>query len=147
MWKDDDEEEERGSLDLVDEITRNIEEIFSGFHDSLFDVAERSLKPLYRIETTEENVRVSFDLPFVAKREDLSLTATEKTLSIEAKTSRPVSMMVGGPYQKRVEFVRYCATIKLPTRVNPDKAKAKFRNGILAVEFPSSKTSRPVRIE
>ena len=145
MWKENRDQEEES--EVITEFTRSVENLFSGFFDSLCDVSERSLKPLYRIEATENSLKVVFDLPFVAKREDLILSATEDTLSIDAKTNRPVSMMVGGPYQKKVEFVRYCTTIRLPTKVNPENSTARFRNGILVVEFPLAKTRHEVRIQ
>lgn len=144
MWREKGGDEES---DAIDEFARGIEDLFSGFYDSLCDVGERSLKPLYRIEASEESLKIAFDLPFVSKREDLDLSATEETLSIEAKTNRPVSVLVGGPYQKKVEFERYCTTIRLPTKVNPESAAARFRNGILVVEFPLAKSSHTVKIQ
>jgi HSP20 family molecular chaperone IbpA len=135
------------SSGLIDEIAGNLEEIFFGFHDSLFDINDMCLKPLYRVEAVDGNLKVIFDLPFVEKKEDLSLSATEETLSVEAKTKAPVSMMVGGPYQKGFEFDRYRAKIMLPTRVDPDSARAKFRNGMLLVEFSLGKASHPVKIQ
>jgi HSP20 family molecular chaperone IbpA len=133
-------------LGLLNEISRNLE-FFSDFHSSLFDVNEKFLKPLYRIETTENELRVVVDLPFVSSRKDLSLSSTDQSLTIEAKMRRPVSLLVGGPYQRRIEFERYCAAIQLPRKVRPSSAKAKFNRGILVVSFPSIKPKRRVTIK
>jgi HSP20 family protein len=135
------------TADLFGEIENDIEEAFSGFHRSLFDLERKSLQPLCKIEMSEENVRVIFDLPLVDRKEDLVLSATEDTLNIEAKIRNPVSLMVGGPYQRNVEFEKYIKQIRLPTKVDPEKARARLSNGLLVVEFPLNNTGRRVRIE
>jgi HSP20 family molecular chaperone IbpA len=140
-----DEDRETG-LGLDNAISQEIEEFFSGFHTSLFDVNEKFLKPLYRVEVTQDEVKVVFDLPFVTRKKDLSLSSTEAALTIEAKTSKPISLMVGGPYQKKVEFERYCATIDLPRTVNPVRARARFSKGILVVTFPLPRSKRVIKI-
>ena len=138
---------DQGELRFENEILTRIEEFFSGFHHSLFDVNERELKPLYKIEVKEDEIRVFVDLPFVESKRNLTLSSTGQTLVVEAKTRKPVSLMVGGPYQRRFEFQKYCAAIELPRRVNPSRAKAKFNNGILVVTFPLVKSSRMLKID
>ena len=91
MWEDE--------SDPFDEMDRRVHAILrqtmAGMHTSLFDMDSKSLKPLYRIEVSDERVTVTFDLPYVRK-EDISLTSTEETLSIEAKMKKPVTMKLGG---------------------------------------------------
>jgi HSP20 family molecular chaperone IbpA len=135
-----------GELGLLNEISKSLE-FFGDFHGSLFDVNDKFLKPLYRIETTDNELRVVLDLPFVSSKKDLSLSSTDESLTIEAKTRKPVSLLVGGPYQRRIEFERYCATIRLPRMVRPSRAKAKFNRGILVVSFPLSKSTHAVTIK
>jgi HSP20 family protein len=139
-WYDED-------ADVFREIERTMDEVFSGFHKSLFDVESKALKPLYRIEATEDYVTVTFDLPFVQSKQDLTLNSTEDTLSLEAKMKRPVSLMVGGPYQRNVEFDKYSKKIRLPVRVHPEMAKATFSNGVLSVRFPVRTSGSSVKIE
>jgi len=130
----------------ADSIARSTWGFFAEFHDSLFDITERALRPLYRIETNQGIVRVLFDMPFVAKKEDLTLLATEDTISVEANMEKSVSILVGGSYQRNVEFDKYRIKLRLSEKVDPSKAKAKFEKGILAVEFPVKKTSHSIRI-
>jgi HSP20 family protein len=144
---EDDETGYEEMLGIFNQVQKNFEEAFSGFYSSLFDISERSLKPLYRIEVNESRVLVIFDFPFVEKKEDLSIEATEKTLTVSAKMKRPISMLVGGPYQRNFEFDKYSQKIILPVTVDPTKAKAKFRGGLLRVEFPFQSTSKTIMIE
>ncbi|MBI2648587.1 MAG: Hsp20/alpha crystallin family protein [Thaumarchaeota archaeon] len=105
----------------------------------------KSLKPLYRIEVSDEQLIVTFDLPYVWK-EDISLTSTEETLSIEAKMKRPVTMRLGGSIQRHFQFEKYSKKIRLPLRVNPDDARAMFRNGLLAVSYSTAHKGNAVKV-
>jgi HSP20 family protein len=122
-----------------------IEDALFGEERPLFDLKSKSLRPLCRIEANEEAVTVTFDLPYVEKN-DISLTSTESTLSVEAKMRKAITLRVGGSVQKRVQFERYTRRIGLPTKVDPERAKATFRNGLLMVKFPIAKRGSRVRI-
>lgn len=126
-------------------INRMIEELFSGVTSSLFDLDSKCLKPLYRIEVTDDEVIVTFDLPCVRK-EDIEITSTEDTLSINALMRKPVSIRVGGPFQRDFEFERYSKKIRLPVKVDPTIARARFRNGILTIRYPISRAGKSVEI-
>lgn len=123
------------SFDIFGEVERAVQSVF-GEMESLFDEESKCLRPLYRIEATDDEVVVTFDLPCVDTREDIELTSTEDSLSIEAKIRRPVTLRVGGPFQRQMEFERFSKKIRLPSRVDPNRALARFRNGILTVRFP-----------
>lgn len=141
MWEDE--------SDMFDEMDKRVHAILrqtmAGMHNSLFDMDSRSLKPLYRIEVTDEQVVVTFDLPYVRK-EDISLTATEETLSIEAKMRKPLTMKLGGSIQRHFQFEKYSKKIRLPLRVNPDDARASFRKGLLVVCYGTSHKGNAVKI-
>jgi HSP20 family molecular chaperone IbpA len=49
---------------------------------------------------------------------------------------KPIKLMVGGYVQKSVEFAKYVETIRLPVKIDPDKAKADAKNGRLRARFP-----------
>jgi HSP20 family protein len=150
MWEDDDNEEEAESVENLGNsgpraIRLLIEDALFGEERPFFDLKSGSLRPLCRIEATEEAVTVTFDLPYVEKN-DISLTSTENTLNVEAKMRKAITLRVGGSVQKYVEFERYTRRIRLPTKVEPERAKATFRNGLLRVKFPIAKRGSRVRI-
>ncbi len=134
--------------DIFDEMERRIRSIFEAtmadIDEALFDVSSRSLKPLYRIEATDDELIVTFDLPYVQK-DDIRIESTEETLSIEARIIRPVRLM--SLAKGDVEFEKYAKKIRLPVKVDPAKAKAKFRNGLLTVRFPIHSRGTSVRID
>jgi HSP20 family molecular chaperone IbpA len=143
MWENEESdvfEETEKRIDTV------LEEIYSGSINWLFDLKNNLLRPLYKIEIRDKELIATFDLPGV-KKEDISISATERSLSIEAAMKKPIKLMVGGHIQKHVEFERYAETIQLPAKIIPDKAKSTIREGRLRVRFPLAHQHRPVKVE
>lgn len=136
-------------FELLDEMDRRmramLHEAFAGTQASLFDIDAKALKPLYRIEVSDEEVVVTFDLPCVEK-DDVELDSTEDTLSVQAKMRRAISLQVGGPVQKWLEFERYSKKIRLPVKVDPNGATAEFSSGILTVRYPVAHVGHSVKI-
>lgn len=73
-------------------------------------------EPLVDVIKGAEEVRVVAEVPGVSK-EDLRITATETTMTIESITGEP-------KYHKKIE---------LPDVVDPKTAKSTYRNGILEI--------------
>jgi HSP20 family protein len=132
MWEDEDDDD-------IQQMQRGMEDLFSrafrSMDSMLFDLESRSLKPLFKIEVDDEKVTVTFDLPGVSK-DDVEITSTEETISIEAEMVKPVKLKVSDVNQTRVDFERYSKKIRLPLRVDPNKGTAKFRNGLVVVKLP-----------
>jgi HSP20 family protein len=122
-----------------------IEDALLGGERTLFDLRSKSLRPLCKIQADEEAVSVTFDLPYVEKK-DITLTSTEYALNVEAKMRKAITLRVDGSVQRHVQFERYTTGVRLPTRVEPERAKATFRNGLLRVKFPIAKSGNRVRI-
>ena len=85
-------------------------------------------KPLIDVLETEETVHVIAEIPGIEK-ENVRLNATDLILDIETIDGNP-------KYSERVE---------LPVKVDPQSAKATYKNGVLEVTFKrlesSSRTS------
>lgn len=85
-------------------------------------------KPLMDVLETEEEVHVIAEVPGIEK-ENIKLNATDLILDIETINGNP-------KYSERVE---------LPVKVDPQSAKATYKNGVLEVTFKrlesSSRTS------
>lgn len=138
------------SVDETDSFGTGIDSLFSetfgALESSLFDLATRSLQPLYQVRVNDDAVVATFDLPG-ARRDDVAITCTEDSISVEARMSRPVRLRVSRGRREGEEFVRYSRKVLLPVRVDPDKGKAKFRNCIVVVTLPRVHAGKLVRIE
>jgi len=141
MWEDEDDEAERGETS----IDRFFSRVFAEIDNPLFDLQSRSLKPLFRVEITDEFVVVALDLPGV-KKKDIEITCTEEVVSVEAGMSKPAALRASGASKKPTTFVRYSKRIRLPVRVDPNKASAKYRNGMVVVKLPILRTGKAIKI-
>lgn len=87
-------------------------------------------KPLIDILESEETVHVIAEMPGIEK-ENIQLNATDLILDIETLDGNP-------KYSERVE---------LPVKVDPQSAKATYKNGILEVSFKKLESSSRTSID
>jgi HSP20 family protein len=93
------------------------------------EVKER--KPLIDVFETEEKVNVIAEMPGIEK-EDIKLSAAEHKLEITASSN-------GRKYSEEID---------LPAEIDPDSAKANYKNGVLEVSFKKlkSKTRKSISV-
>ncbi len=94
-----------------------------------------NLEPLYDVEDKGAEILVTFDLPRVRK-EDVVITTTADTVEIIAKMSNTVCWERWGGIQKRISFQAFKKQIRFPVQIDPEKATASFKNGILSINLP-----------
>jgi HSP20 family protein len=135
--------------DIMNEITRmrnlirNALEL-SPLEEEFYDIEHKELRPLVQITETPDDIIVSVDLPCVT-RENIDVKSTEDTLTIKAKMTECIRLLHYA--RKEMEFENYRKTIKLPSTVDPTKAKASFKNGVLEVRLPKKLYGREISIE
>lgn len=90
-------------------------------------------EPLVDVIDEDGTVKVVAEVPGVTK-DDIKLDATERTLTVSVEAER-----------------KYYKTVDLPAEIDPESAKATYKNGILEVTLTKSKPTRtqgkPIRIE
>ncbi len=131
---------------MREEVEKMIREVEREIFAPLFNLEERCLEPLYEVEETGDEVVVRVDLPCVRKREDIRVVATEDRLLIEARMERMVSFE-GLPMYGGARFEMFKKEIPLPSPVDPEGARARFRGGILEIRLPKKHKAFRVRVE
>ena len=104
------------------------------------------LEPLYELEDREDAILVTFDLPRVRK-ENVEINTTEHTVEIIARMSDAVCWERWGGIQKRITFQAFRKQIRLPEPIEPEKASALFKNGILRINLPKVRRKVLIPIE
>lgn len=99
-----------------------------------WDINRSCLDPLVQVRDTEDEVIVTADLPCV-KKEDIEVSVEESSLKIKAETKEDLQFEKWGGIHRRVRFNSFRKNVRLPSQVNPDKAEAEFRNGVLEVRL------------
>lgn len=107
---------------------------FGNRDEPSWDINRRCLDPLVQVRDTEDEVIVTADLPCV-KKEDIEVSVEESSLKIKAETKEDLQFEKWGGIHRRVRFNSFRKNVRLPSQVNPDKAEAEFRNGVLEVRL------------
>ncbi|WP_455278973.1 Hsp20/alpha crystallin family protein [[Eubacterium] cellulosolvens] len=130
-----------------DEIEREIDETFEELMSCrpMWDSSTGRLEPLTHVTESLDKIVVTMDLPLVRKK-DIHLTIEEKCLNLEAPLARCVRYERWGTHSD-CEFSSFYKMLNLPSRVNPDEAKAKFLNGVLSVELPKTVKGKKINVE
>jgi HSP20 family protein len=105
-----------------------------------------ALTPLVDVHQTDDDIVVTVSLPGI-KPEDVNVTLTGRTLTVsgELKSTEQVEREQYVYRERRMgSFNR---EIRLPVRVEGDKAQATFENGLLRLSFPKAEESKPRSIE
>jgi HSP20 family protein len=89
------------------------------------------------VSANDEEVVVRAEVPGFDEKE-LDLRLDRDVLTIRAEKEQKD----GG----REEYHSYFETVALPPGVNPDGARAEYRNGVLEVHVPRSEDAQPRRI-
>ena len=85
------------------------------------------------------------ELPGVSKT-DLTIEAKERTLRISGK--KTLDYQENASIHRRERLAgSFDRTITLPINVDPDRIKAEYRDGILALFIPRAETDKPRAIE
>lgn len=83
-------------------------------------------EPLIDVTSTNGDVKIIAELPGVEKT-DIKLTATEDSLTISVDNPRH----------------RYFKEVRLPAKVDSQKARSSYKNGILEVSLPKKEKEKP----
>lgn len=80
---------------------------------------------------------------------DLDVRVSEDSITIRGSTRREEEQQRDGVYYAERRYGNFYRSIPLPVEVQPDKARATYRNGILEVRVPTVDTGngRSVKID
>lgn len=96
----------------------------------------------------ENEVVVRAELPGV-KKDDLEVTLSEHTVTIEARTTREVKEEKEEYYRREMSRGDFQRTLALPAGVDEAKATATFADGVLELTLPKVEktTKRKVKVD
>jgi len=100
------------------------------------------------ISETENEIIVRADLPGFSK-DEVSVNATEGTLTIEAKHKEEKKEKGEKYYTVERKFGSFRRVISLPVEVESEKAKARMKDGVLEVILPKKekKKGKEIKVE
>lgn len=119
--------------------------LFERFFGRSFPFIKSTNYPAVNIYHDNENLYITAELPGV-KIEDLDITLEEDTLTLKGEKK---SLAIEGAtyYKKEREEGTFSRVISLPIKIEPEKATASLKNGILTVTIPKAEEAKPKKIE
>jgi len=108
---------------------------------------ERKLKFVMPIEVfeTPTDLVVRVELPGV-KKEDVDITIRDNYLVIKAEKKEEQEENKEHVHVVERVYGKFERVIPLPTDVDPDKAKATFKDGVLEIRFPKKSATQEKKI-
>jgi HSP20 family protein len=101
--------------------------------------------PSIDLYETDDEVVMKATLPGL-KAEDVQISVTGDTLTLRGETKQEAEKKEATYHLRERRYGTFERTIRLPTDVITDKAKAEFEDGILTVTLPKAETVKPKTI-
>lgn len=125
---------------------RLMEGFFNGEAGRGEELSNRAWRPAVDIRETGDSYLVSAELPGLSK-DDVQITIENNVLKLTGE--RRFEKEVKEEEFHRVEraYGSFSRAFALPTRVDPERVEAGFKDGILTITVPKAAEARPRKIE
>ena len=102
--------------------------------------------PAVDIHETKDSFVVKAELPGM-KQEDIQITIVENTLTLKGERRQENEVRNGGYTRIEGAYGTFQRALALPLVVDPDKVKAKYKDGVLEIELPKKEEAKPKEIK
>ena len=130
---------------LQDRINRIFDESFSRTADLDDDISVSAWKPTVDIYETDEAIILKAELPGI-KKEDVSVEVKDNVLTLKGERAEEKEIKEKNYYRKERAFGTFSRAFNLQHRIQPDKIKARFKDGVLKIEIPKPEEEKPKQI-
>ncbi len=110
------------------------------------EMAQGAWIPAVDIYETKESIVLNVELPGVTK-EDLALEVKDSTLTIKGEKKLEKDVKEENFHRMERTYGSFTRAFTLPSTVQQDKVKAKFRDGILEIMLPKAEEAKPKQIK
>jgi len=109
---------------------------------------ERYREPLVDVTDLDNAIIVTAEMPGVNK-ENIQLNVIDNSLEIKSESRKEAKEEKEGYIRREKRYAGFYRRIPLPVRVNRERVKATFNNGILEVTLPKAEEEKrhPIKVE
>jgi len=108
--------------------------------------AELLPTPAVDIYEEDDEVVLKAELPGL-KKEDLEVTITEDTVSISGQKRKEEKVQRKDYFRLERSWGSFSRSFSLPARVQPQKAKARFKDGVLELRVPKTEEAKRKKLK
>ena len=110
------------------------------------EMAQGAWIPAVDIYETKESIVLNVELPGVTK-EDIYLEVKDSTLTIKGEKKLEKDVKEENFHRMERTYGSFTRAFTLPSTVQQDRVKAKFRDGILEIMIPKAEEAKPKQIK
>lgn len=133
--------EPSGVRSLRDQLNRMFEDVMTPALRTGFGLTS----PTVDVYEQGKRVVVEAELPGL-DIQDVTITATENSLTLKGETSRESEVQEENFYRSERRYGSFLRTIDLPSAIDPEQATASFKNGVLTITAPLAAGAKGHRI-
>ena len=135
----------RDLLAIRDEMNRLFNQFFGGGEAPEGGWRVGSWTPAMDLYETDEALVLKAELPGFAK-EDVHLELQDNTLTLKGKRKRELDVKEEQYHRVERAYGAFQRSFMLPALVDPDKAEATFKEGVLELRLPKAEEAKAKRI-
>ncbi|MCL4558109.1 MAG: Hsp20/alpha crystallin family protein [Deltaproteobacteria bacterium] len=109
------------------------------------ELATGSWSPAVDIFETKDNVVLKAELPGLEKK-DFSIEVKDNLLILKGERKCEKETKEENYYRMERAYGSFTRSFNLPTAVDKDRVKAKFKDGVLEVTIPKTESAKPKQI-
>jgi len=130
---------------LQERINRLFEDAFPRARDREEDLSLGTWRPAVDIYEGETGVVLKAELPGI-KKEDVSVEVKDNVLTIKGERKVDSEVKEKNYYRRERTHGSFSRSFNLQYAVNPDKIKARFKDGVLEIEVPKPEEEKTKQI-
>ncbi len=130
------------SADPFDVLHREINELFDGYYRGFGGLGRRMAGSAgFELSETDEEIRVKAELPGMDEK-DIAVELEEDMLVIRGERKEEKETKKRNYHVSEMSYGGYHRSVPLPARIDREKAKAKFKRGVLTLTLPKTEEAR-----
>ncbi len=110
------------------------------------DVSARRWMPAVDIRETDEALVFTAELPGLSK-EDVQITLDNNVLTLSGERKFEKEVKEENFHRLERSYGQFSRSFTLPGNVRPEKAEAKFADGLLTISIPKAEELKPRKVE
>ena len=104
------------------------------------------MSPSVDMYDKKDEIVVKAEVPGIEK-ENINISISDNTLTIKGETKKEEEVKEEDYYYSERSYGSFARTLSLPAKVQADKIKASFKNGILEIRLPKAEEAKPKEIK
>ena len=131
---------------IREDMNRLFDEFFSGWPEWGRGLLEGEWTPSIDLAEKDDEIVVTAELPGV-KQDDVDITITNDILTLKGEKKEEKESKEQNYHRLERCYGSFQRSIRLPTGVQGDEAKASYRDGVLQVTIPKAEEAKPKQIK